>query len=137
VTTIAGIRNSLHGADDIREPSLRKHRPSVSGDAGLCANTVSLARHGTYPCGTALRCPGRTSHEHPGCCAFSCAGIGWRSEVSSERELIDTSKDKRFVAPKASGEFKESDDVGRSSNGDRQQKAKRKVKSGQGDRGDR
>jgi hypothetical protein len=34
-----------------------------------------------------------------------------------------------------SGQFKESDDVGRSLKRDRQQKAKRKVKSGQGDRG--
>jgi hypothetical protein len=43
--------------------------------------------------------------------------------------------DKRFVAPRVSGQFKESDDVGRSVKRDRQQKAKRKVKSGQGDRG--
>jgi len=56
---------------------------------------------------------------------------------ASKRELIDTGKDKRFVRRGAKGQFKESDDVGRSLKRDRQQKAKRKVKSGQGDRGDR
>ena len=35
VTTIAGVRNSLHGAENIEDRSLSKHRPSVSGDAGL------------------------------------------------------------------------------------------------------
>jgi hypothetical protein len=35
------------------------------------------------------------------------------------------------------GRFKESDDVGRSLRGDRRKKAKRKVRSGYGDRGDR
>lgn len=54
----------------------------------------------------------------------------------SERELIDTGVDKRFVRRDKEGKFKESDDVGRSLAQDRRQAAKTKVPSGQGDRGD-
>jgi len=54
----------------------------------------------------------------------------------SDRELVDTGSDKRFVRRDASGQFKESDDVGRSLTQDRKQAAKKKVPSGQGDRGD-
>ena len=56
---------------------------------------------------------------------------------TASRQLIDTRTDKRFVRRSASGTFKESDDVGRSLAQDRQRAAKTKVKSGQGDRGDR
>ena len=56
---------------------------------------------------------------------------------TSDRELIDTGRDKRFVRRDDQGQFKESDDVGKSLAADRRQKAKTKVKSGQGDRGDR
>jgi hypothetical protein len=56
---------------------------------------------------------------------------------AAKRELIDTGKDKRFVRRGAGGKFKESDDVGRSLTADRRKKAKTKVKSGQGDKGDR
>lgn len=55
---------------------------------------------------------------------------------SSDRELIDTGTDKRFVRRDAEGQFKESDDVGKSLAQDRRQKAKTTVPSGQGDRGD-
>jgi hypothetical protein len=55
----------------------------------------------------------------------------------AKRELIDTGTDKRFVRRDDKGQFKESDDVGRSLAADRRQKAETKVKSGQGDRGDR
>jgi len=51
--------------------------------------------------------------------------------------LVNTGTDKRFVRRKASGKFKESDDVGRSLAADRRKRATTKVKSGQGDRGDR
>lgn len=53
------------------------------------------------------------------------------------RELIDTGTDKRYVRRRPDGTFKESDDVGRSLKADRAHKAKTKVKSGQGDKGDR
>ena len=56
---------------------------------------------------------------------------------AAKRELIDTGTDKRFVRRGGRGRFKESDDVGKSLSADRRKKAKTKVKSGQGDKGDR
>ena len=56
---------------------------------------------------------------------------------AAKRELINTGTDKRFVRRDKQGQFKESDDVGRSLAQDQKRKAKTKVKSGQGDRGDR
>jgi hypothetical protein len=56
---------------------------------------------------------------------------------AAKRELIDTGSDKRFVRRGAGGKFKESDDVGKSLSRDRRKMAKTKVKSGQGDKGDR
>lgn len=53
-----------------------------------------------------------------------------------DRELIDTGKDKRYVRRDEKGRFDEVDDVGRSLRQDVKQKAKKIVKSGQGDRGD-
>lgn len=55
---------------------------------------------------------------------------------TSKRELIDTGTDKRYVRRDEEGQFKESDDVGRSLSQDVKQKAKTKVPAGQGDRGD-
>jgi hypothetical protein len=55
----------------------------------------------------------------------------------AKRELINTGTDKRFVRRNAKGQFKESDDVGKSLAADRRVKAKTKSKSGQGDKGDR
>jgi hypothetical protein len=54
----------------------------------------------------------------------------------STRELIDTGADKRFVRRNETGEFKESDDVGKSLTADVKKKAKAVVSSGQGDKGD-
>ena len=56
---------------------------------------------------------------------------------AAKRELINTGTDKRYVRRGASGQFKESDDVGRASAQDRRQRAKTSAKKGQGDRGDR
>lgn len=53
------------------------------------------------------------------------------------RELIDTGRDKRYVRRDAEGQFKESDDVGRSLSQDRKRTAKKSAKAGQGDKGDR
>jgi hypothetical protein len=55
---------------------------------------------------------------------------------SSDRELIDTGTDKRYVRRDEKGRFEESDDVGRSLSQDVKKHAKTKVKAGQGDRGD-
>ena len=57
-------------------------------------------------------------------------------KVNGKRELIDTGSDKRYVRRNAEGQFKESDDQGRSLARDVQQHAQTTVKSGQGDRGD-
>jgi hypothetical protein len=56
---------------------------------------------------------------------------------AAKRTLVDTGTDKRFVRRRAGGTFKESDDVGRSLSADPRKRAKTKVKSGQGDKGDR
>ncbi len=53
------------------------------------------------------------------------------------RELIAPRGSKRYIRRDERGRIKESDDVGRSLTQDRRRKAKRTVKSGQGDRGDR
>ena len=55
---------------------------------------------------------------------------------SGKRELIDTGNDKRFVKRDEKGQFKESDDVGRSLAQDVRRDAETKVKPGYGDRGD-
>jgi hypothetical protein len=55
---------------------------------------------------------------------------------NGNRELIDTGTDKRYVRRDDKGQFKESDDQGRSLAQDIQREAKTRVKSGQGDRGD-
>jgi hypothetical protein len=53
------------------------------------------------------------------------------------RELSEPHRgDKRFVRRTKGGQFKESDDVGRSLAADRRKKAKRVAKKGEGDRGD-
>ena len=54
----------------------------------------------------------------------------------TKRETIDTGTDKRYVRRDEKGQFKESDDVGRSLSQDVRRKAKTEVKPGQGDRGD-
>jgi hypothetical protein len=53
-----------------------------------------------------------------------------------KRELIDTGTDKRYVRRDAKGQFKESDDVGRSLRQDVKKSAKKTVKAGHGDKGD-
>jgi hypothetical protein len=58
-------------------------------------------------------------------------------KASSKRELIDTGTDKRYVRRDTKGQFKESDDQGRSLAKDVKQHAKTAAKPGQGDRGDR
>jgi hypothetical protein len=58
--------------------------------------------------------------------------------MASKRELIDTGTDRRYVRRnKLETSFVESDDVGRSVATDRRKPAKTKVKSGEGDKGDR
>ena len=61
---------------------------------------------------------------------------GGRSRAA-KRTTINTGTDKRFVRRGTGGQFKESDDVGRSLSSDRTKKAKATAKPGQGDKGDR
>jgi hypothetical protein len=60
-----------------------------------------------------------------------------KKKRAAKRELIDTGTDKRFVRRGSGGKFKQSDDVGKSLTADWRKKAQTKVKSGQGDKGDR
>ena len=55
----------------------------------------------------------------------------------SARERISPGGDTRFVRRNSRGQFKESDDAGKSLSRDRGRAAKTVSKKGQGDRGDR
>ena len=57
-------------------------------------------------------------------------------KTSAKRELIAPRGDKRYVR-RSKGKFSESDDQGKSLGRDVRQKARTKVKAGQGDKGDR
>ena len=54
-----------------------------------------------------------------------------------ERERIDTGRDKRYVRRDDQGQFREVEDVGRSSAQDQRRDAANDTRKGQGDRGDR
>lgn len=60
-----------------------------------------------------------------------------RKGGGGKRELLESAAGKTFSKRRADGTFKEHDAVGRSLAADRRQKAKTKVASGRGDRGDR
>src|SRR4029453_4740844 len=60
-----------------------------------------------------------------------------KKRSSGKRELIDTGRNKMYAKRGAKGRFKEMDDVSRSLSADRRPKAKKSVKSGFGDQGDR
>ena len=55
---------------------------------------------------------------------------------AAKRELLNTGSDKRYVRRSVKGQFKESDDQGKSLAKDRRKKAKTTSKVGQGDQGD-
>lgn len=57
-------------------------------------------------------------------------------KAPSKRELIAPNGDKRYIRRDEKGRIKESDDVGKSLSQDKLKKAKKTVKSGQGDKGD-
>ena len=56
--------------------------------------------------------------------------------MSSERELIDTGDDKRYVRRDEDGKFKDSDDQGRSLGQDVRQHSGTKKPRNEGDKGD-
>jgi hypothetical protein len=103
----------------------------VSFDARLTGE-VSFARTGSRPLVSA-----RGSHNLGSITkGLEQRGLG-KDETMKKRELINTGSDKRFVRRDKQGQFKESDDVGRSLAADGRQKAKTKSKAGHGDKGDR
>jgi len=55
---------------------------------------------------------------------------------NNDRERIEPGTDARYVRRDEKGQFKESDDVGRSLSQDRKTDAENEVRKGQGDRGD-
>jgi len=55
----------------------------------------------------------------------------------TDRELIDTTRDKRYVRRDERGRFRSVEDVGRSLTQDRRRDATHAAGKGQGDRGDR
>ena len=59
------------------------------------------------------------------------------AKKAAKRELIAPRGDKRYVRRSNTGRFSESDDQGKSLGRDVRQKAKTRVKAGQGDKGDR
>ena len=60
-----------------------------------------------------------------------------KKRSSTKRDLVKSRKAKSFAKRTAKGRFKEMDNVKRSLRTDMRKKAKRKVKSGYGDQGDR
>jgi hypothetical protein len=60
-----------------------------------------------------------------------------KKRSASKRDLLNKRKGKAFAKRTAKGRFKEIDPVKRSLPSDRRKKAKRKVRSGYGDQGDR
>ena len=95
----------------------------------------SRQRHGSYLklCSRLLGAPGVAQEPFAAHAGFRFE----RKERSMPRELIDTGTDKRFVRRDEKGQFKESDDVGRSLSADRRRKAQHTSKKGEGDLGDR
>jgi hypothetical protein len=60
-----------------------------------------------------------------------------KARGSGKRDLVKAKNATFFGRRTASGRFKEMDEMGRSQKADRRTKARRKVASGYGDRGDR
>lgn len=57
-------------------------------------------------------------------------------KTAGKRTVISPRGDKRYVRRNKRGQFKKEVDMGRSLAADRRSKSRRKVKKGQGDRGD-
>jgi hypothetical protein len=60
-----------------------------------------------------------------------------KKRSSAKRDLVKSRSGKSFAKRTAKGRFKEMDNVKRSLPEDRRRKAKRRVKAGYGDQGDR
>ncbi len=62
---------------------------------------------------------------------------GGAKRASTKRDLVRRKTSSAYAKRTRSGKFRDMDDVGRSQRADRKTTAKRKVKSGYGDQGDR
>jgi hypothetical protein len=60
-----------------------------------------------------------------------------KKRSSQKRDLVKAKRATMYAKRTSRGRFKEMDEKGRSQKSDRKRKAKRKVRSGFGDRGDR
>lgn len=60
-----------------------------------------------------------------------------KARSSAKRDLVRRGTGSAYAKRTGRGRFREMDDAGRSQKADRPKKAKRKVKSGYGDQGDR
>jgi hypothetical protein len=60
-----------------------------------------------------------------------------RSRSAGKRDVVRRPKASSYAKRSARGRFKEMDDVGRSQKADKPRKAKKTVRSGYGDQGDR
>ena len=60
-----------------------------------------------------------------------------RTQSTGKRDLVRRKKASAYAKRGARGRFKEMDDVGRSQKSDKPRKAKKVVRSGYGDQGDR
>jgi hypothetical protein len=60
-----------------------------------------------------------------------------RKRSTQKRERLSSTNAKFYAKRSTKGRFKEMDEVGRSARSDRPRKAKKKTKSGYGDKGDR
>ena len=58
-------------------------------------------------------------------------------KTSGKRELVAPNNDKRYVRRNSKGQFSESDDQAKSLRQDVKKSAKKKIKPGYGDKGDR
>ena len=92
--------------------------------SGACANPSRFPRRALQKCS-------KRGYDGPP------RGASREAFMPGRHELIKPKGDKRYVRRNPKGQFKESDDVGRSLAADRRKKAKTAVKPGQGDKGDR
>jgi len=68
---------------------------------------------------------------------WKASNVAEKTRASDRRERIRSKTAALYARRTARGQFKEMDEKGRSLKADRRRKAKRKVRSGYGDRGDR
>jgi hypothetical protein len=84
------------------------------------------------------RCHGAAKHQHSrrDQSLMSAAMLATEKKMVTERQLIDSGSDKRYVRRDKQGQFNEPTDVGRSFSADKHHKSQTKPNPGKRDRGD-